>query len=222
MKKQCKNCQKELNESQFPKRKSNKDGLHIYCNNCIKLKRKLYDDKNKKDIKKKKRAYYLKNREKILKEQKEKRIPGTRKEYMANYYRQNKEKMNNATKEYRKTDKFKEWSNIYYKDPKKRIARSMYNRVRIAVGIALKGKSTNTENLCGCTWGYLIEYIESKFKPGMSWDNYGKGMNKWSIDHIIPCSSFDLALKEEQDKCFHYTNLQPLWCSENSIKRNRI
>lgn len=42
----------------------------------------------------------------------------------------------------------------------------------------------------------------------MTWDNYGK---YWHIDHIIPCSSFDLTDIEQQKKCFHYTNLQPLF-----------
>jgi len=31
------------------------------------------------------------------------------------------------------------------------------------------------------------------------------------IDHIIPCSSFNLIILEEQQKCFHFTNHQPLF-----------
>ena len=42
----------------------------------------------------------------------------------------------------------------------------------------------------------------------MTWDNYG---GYWHIDHIIPCCRFDLTKEEEQLKCFHYTNLQPLF-----------
>ena len=48
----------------------------------------------------------------------------------------------------------------------------------------------------------------------MSWDNYGD----WHIDHIRPCCSFDLSKIEEQEKCFHYSNLQPLWAEENMTK----
>ena len=52
----------------------------------------------------------------------------------------------------------------------------------------------------------------------MSWDNQGE----WHIDHIIPCASFDLTNEEEQEKCFHYTNLQPLWAIDNMVKGCKI
>jgi hypothetical protein len=48
----------------------------------------------------------------------------------------------------------------------------------------------------------------------MSWSNYGK----WHVDHIKSCASFDLSKEDEQRKCFHYTNLQPLWAEENLSK----
>jgi len=61
----------------------------------------------------------------------------------------------------------------------------------------------------------------------MSWDNYGtgyngKGMEQWHIDHIIPCASFDLSKPSEQKKCFHYTNLQPLWAKDNLRKKDKL
>jgi hypothetical protein len=80
----------------------------------------------------------------------------------------------------------------------------------------LKGirKTTGTEELVGCSANELKAHLESQFKPGMSWDNYGK----WHVDHIKPCASFDLTQEEEQRKCFHFTNLQPLWEYENLSK----
>ena len=51
----------------------------------------------------------------------------------------------------------------------------------------------------------------------MSWDNYGQ----WHIDHIRPCSGFNLLDPIEQRVCFHYTNLQPLWAGDNLKKSNR-
>jgi hypothetical protein len=43
----------------------------------------------------------------------------------------------------------------------------------------------------------------------------------WHIDHIKPCSTFNLSIKEEQLKCFNYENLQPLWWFENLEKSNK-
>jgi len=52
----------------------------------------------------------------------------------------------------------------------------------------------------------------------MNWNNYGS----WNIDHIYQCSKFDLTKKENQIKCFHYSNMQPMWKIENIRKGNRI
>ena len=68
----------------------------------------------------------------------------------------------------------------------------------------------------GCTIPYLKKYLESQFNEGMTWENHGE--NGWHIDHIKPCAAFDLTKPEEQKKCFHYTNLQPLWGNENHEK----
>lgn len=47
----------------------------------------------------------------------------------------------------------------------------------------------------------------------MTWNNYGFGMGKWSIDHIIGINNFDLSKEEEEDRliCWNYKNLRPLW-----------
>jgi len=61
--------------------------------------------------------------------------------------------------------------------------------------------------------------LESKFTEGMTWKNYGLG--GWQIDHRIPCQDYDLTDIEEQRKCFHYTNLQPLWAMDNFLKNGK-
>jgi len=75
-------------------------------------------------------------------------------------------------------------------------------------------------NIIGCTVDELIKHIESRFTEGMTWENHGQF--GWHIDHIIPCASFDLTNEEEQCKCFHYTNLQPLWWIDNLKKGAKI
>jgi len=49
----------------------------------------------------------------------------------------------------------------------------------------------------------------------MSWANYGRA---WHIDHIRPCSSYDLTKPDQQRACLHFSNLQPLWSKENLRK----
>ncbi len=46
-------------------------------------------------------------------------------------------------------------------------------------------------------------------------------MPGWHIDHIRPCSSFDLSDPKQQEECFHYTNLQPLWKHDNRLKSDK-
>ena len=56
----------------------------------------------------------------------------------------------------------------------------------------------------------------------MTWDNWGKGKDKWNIDHIIPLDSFNLSDREQLLKAVHYTNLQPMWEPENTSKSIRL
>jgi hypothetical protein len=94
-----------------------------------------------------------------------------------------------------------------------------YNlRTRLRTAIKNNKKTTTTLDYLGCTISELKIHLETKFTIGMSWDNYGK----WHIDHILPCSSFDMSKESEQKKCFHYTNLQPLWAIDNIKKSNKI
>lgn len=97
--------------------------------------------------------------------------------------------------------------------------RKLRNVVRLAIKRQGKHhkKLRSTAQLLGCTFDQLKSHLESKFDKRMTWDNYG--YYGWHIDHIRPCESFDLSKCEQQEKCFHYTNLQPLWWIEN-LKKN--
>ncbi len=105
--------------------------------------------------------------------------------------------------------------------PEVKIVKNLRGRL----GKVLKGKSKSdsTLKLLGCTLEYLKQYLESQFTEGMTWDNYGKikGVVCWEIDHILPCTSFDLNKDEEQQKCFNYINLQPLWAKDNRSKGSK-
>lgn len=77
-------------------------------------------------------------------------------------------------------------------------------------------KYGTTLELVGAGIAQVKKHLEAQFKPGMNWENHGK--LGWHIDHITPCAKFDLSDPEQQKKCFHYTNLQPLWWQENLSK----
>ena len=93
-------------------------------------------------------------------------------------------------------------------------------RLRCRINNVLGGqsKSASTAELTGCTWKELLDHIEKQFTDGMTWNN----RHLWHVDHILPCASFDLSKPEEQRKCFHFTNLQPLWAKENLSKGSKI
>lgn len=82
-----------------------------------------------------------------------------------------------------------------------------------------RGKVTMPQLLkwLGCSLRDARIKIESKWRAGMSWDNYGK----WQIDHIKACAEFVLTDEAQAAQCFHVSNLQPLWRPENQEKENR-
>jgi hypothetical protein len=106
----------------------------------------------------------------------------------------------------------------YMTDPYFRLVSSLRTRMKNA--LRKNKKTDHTLMLVGCTLGELRNRIEGKFKSGMTWDNYG--IHGWHLDHIIPCVAFNLFNFEEQKRCFHYTNLQPLWAEENLKKHARL
>ena len=95
-------------------------------------------------------------------------------------------------------------------------------RLRSHLSTALNSnyKSGSAIRDLGCTIAQLKVHLESKFKPGMTWDNWSR--NGWHIDHKKPLSSFDLSDPKQLKSACHYTNLQPLWAEDNMRKGDKI
>lgn len=204
----CNKCLNEfpLTKDFFWKKLNNFTAVCICCSKEI---NKLRYYKNKERLLEEKRIYSQKNKD-IIKirnrnqysKNKEKRI-----EYQKNYYKNNKEILRpkiaaRAIKKYH--------SDIFYK---------IKSNLSIRMRKFFKKNGSRTVDFIGCSIDELKCHLESKFQDGMSWDNYG--LHGWHVDHIRPCTSFDLSKKEEQQKCFHYTNLQPLWAIDNIKKSNK-
>lgn len=71
----------------------------------------------------------------------------------------------------------------------------------------------------GCTMEFYMDWMEFQFTPGMTRQNAGE---YWHNDHVRPCNSYDLAKAEDIKECFHWSNMQPLTGSDNSIKHDNI
>ena len=82
-----------------------------------------------------------------------------------------------------------------------------------------RGGFSKTSQACeilGADWDVVKKYFESKFKPGMTWENMGL----WHIDHILPISM--ATCEEDVIRLNHYTNLQPLWAEDNIKKSDKL
>lgn len=190
--KKCCKCKKFKLLSKFFKNKNRKDKCQTQCKVCAKKYKKIYRIKNKERIARRIHKYYEEHKKEV-------------KEYSKKWHQRNKARINqNHKKRYHIDMEFKI----------QEVLRSRFYRV-----LNGKCKSISAILLLGCSVEFLKKHLESQFKSGMAWGNYGRG--GWEIDHIKPCAKFDLTKESEQCKCFHYTNLQPLWWNENRSKGSK-
>ena len=180
------------------------------------------------------RNYYKVNKERIKQSDsvRYKANKEARSQAAKEYYQKNKEKLAARSLEYARKHKkeIKERTELkrdriraYYRnyirrryktDPQYKLKLLLGNRMREALRARGFVKTKKTIELVGCSIEHLKEHLTKQFQTGMSWDNYGD----CHVDHIKPCTSFDLTDSEQQKNCFHYTNLQPLWGTDNILK----
>jgi predicted nucleic acid-binding Zn ribbon protein len=83
----------------------------------------------------------------------------------------------------------------------------------------LRNKTDATAEMLGYTVAQLCTHLESHFQPGMTWENYGKREDQWSIDHTRPISTFPLNATVKEINALN--NLRPMWHTENCSKKNK-
>ncbi len=97
------------------------------------------------------------------------------------------------------------------------------NNISFRVWLSLRGTKNNQrwEDLVGYTVCQLKYHLEKRFKPGMTWENYG---THWHIDHKIPVAVFNYEHPDDIDfrLCWSLKNLQPLESKKNRIKGAKI
>jgi len=236
-KKTCSKCQLNKRMLEFSKKKGTRDGHRSNCKDCAMTYNKQYytntENKNrqsaylkqyaldhKDEITEQGKIYYQKNKDKIkvLKKVYREKNKDKIQEVAKEYYAKNKDAIlaSHKTPEYRAAQRKSDRKRRL--NPHVRLSRN-FSR---SIGQSLTNGSINRksrrhwEDLVDYTLVDLKSHLEEQFKPGMSWDNYGK----WEIDHIRPVSSFkiktlnDISFKE----CWSLTNLQSLWRHENRAK----
>jgi len=201
-KSECQSCHLILPPEMFSKCKTMKSGCHGYCKKCDSEKGRIKYAKQRVKIIEDRRAYRDSNKE-LIKAQRRTRYEKLKANPVAwSAFMQSS--LNYINKKLRTDVSF-------------RLLAAARNRLYYVVkGTAKAGR---TIELLGCTPEELKTHLEKQFKPGWTWADWGP---VFEIDHIIPCSKFDMTNPEQQKSCFHYTNLQPLLKQENRSKWNKI
>jgi hypothetical protein len=207
--KKCKKCNILKAIESFHKDKSRKDGLLDWCKNCKIQSRIEWSKENKdKDSISKKRYVIKHNAELSIKR---KKFIEENPQYFAlkakEYRLRHRENISIKRKE---NDKNKRQIDPFYK-----LRRATSNSISSAIVKRGYTKKSKTQLMLGCDWAFFKNYIESRFLPGMTWQNYGIG--GWSIDHICPCAQAQN--EEELIKLQHYTNLEPSF--NNFVKSDK-
>jgi len=206
----CSRCHRDLPDECCHKASSRKSGLQPKCKECRKECLNIDAEKERKSkwyqehADSKSKEWVANNREK-------------KREIGRNYYHNNKEEIKKIISSPERKQKRNAYVSERRKhDPSFRISGNLRNSIRKYI--------VNTKNrvkfkeLIGYSVQFLIEHLEKQFIDDMSWDNYG---TKWHVDHIKPCTKFDLTIEEQQKMCYHYSNLRPLWAVDNIRKSNK-
>lgn len=192
--------------------KLDKESVERYAKNKERIKKEVQEwrKKNADRVKAYRKQWYAGKGKKYRAARKEK-VAARERAYRKEYAKKNRVKMNENARRYVAEKRIK---NLNFK-----ILTTIRNRL---MGCLRSKKQDRTLVLLGCDIPFLKNYLEARFKPGMTWENHGKGEGKWHVDHIKPCASFDFTDHAQQKICFHYTNLQPLWGYLNLRKSDYV
>lgn len=220
--KECKNCKVTKSKKDFYKRKANTDGLCNMCAECYKLLRKKKEPATIADE--------LPLRCSKCLEMRPKTDFRSCKRAKSGYFSTcnmcwkprewNSEKQKAAEKKYiqNNKEKLREKWRICGKKPNRVIRDRLNHRVAGALLSCSTRKTNKTTHYIGCSIQYLKKWFEFQFTDRIGWHNYGE----WHIDHVTPCSSYDLTNESEQLECFNWRNLRPCLSIDNLTKGDKM
>jgi hypothetical protein len=209
MEKTCIKCDTTKSLEDFEKR-TDYDAYRNVCKACQKIQQYEYRQKNKEKVKKRNEKWRKENKDKV--------------DIICARYRKT-EKRRKISREWaikpeNRQKSYDRRNYRYHNDIQFNLKIKLRRRIHSSLSQRLISKSATSIKLLGCSYMFLKEYIENKFTEGMTWEKVLS--SEIHLDHILPCDSFDLTDKIQQQECFHYTNLQPLWAFDNLSKSNKI
>lgn len=103
------------------------------------------------------------------------------------------------------------------KDPHLRLHANISHAIRTSLA---DKRRRPWEHLVGYSVEELAHHLERQFQKGMTWENMGRGRDRWHIDHIVPRIAFHYEDTDHEAfrACWALTNLRPLWSTENISK----
>lgn len=201
----CRDCMAEKSYQRKAWYEENKERVSELC--------RKYREENAKSVFEAKKSYRERNFEKVSLQKK--RWYETNKIHVLarckKYRQENKEKQAECGK--RKNERKKHRRAV---DPVFALKSRISGLIRSSIRNRGLVKSKKTAKILGCEIHEFKCYIESRFQDGMSWEN----MSLWHIDHIIPMASAKTV--EDVESLNHFTNLRPLWASENLSKGSKM
>ena len=216
--KTCPKCQQELPESAFSKNRTSASGFQTHCKACSKVRFRAWYAAHPEQMKKKGAAWRAAHPDQVKKAASAWRAahPDSDKKAAAAWRAAHPDQVKKVSAAWRAAHPG------YYRDrclinPQFKLAK----RLRVRLYLALKGgyKAGSAVRDLGCTIPELRRHLETQFKPGMTWGTWGP--RGWHVDHIKPLAAFDLTDHEQFLRAVNFSNLQPLWASENIRKGAR-
>ena len=197
MEKRCSKCMEIKPLEEFSPAKHVRDGRRSCCRLCRKLASALYRKANPQRVRENDRRW--------RKEHQERDATSNRRWREANI-----EKVRML---------YRRYGRELRSTPRGKLSRN----VSFLIGDSLCNNKNNRhwEDLVGYTVDILKKHLEKRFKPEMTWENYGA---YWHIDHKIPIAAFNFEKPEDLDfrRCWSLKNLQPLESKQNMSKGAKI
>jgi len=191
----CKKCGRELDISCFSNNTiyKNKRYKRPECKDCVKEYNIKYSNKNRNKLRINSKKYYYKNKKKVLLKRKNNR------DKISQYERKK-----------------------YMEDTNFRIASLLRRSIRKF--LKRNQRQHSSLQLLDCSLDFLKNHLqETAIKNGYLDFNINNYSGKeYHIDHIVPCSAFNLKCSYHQRLCFNWKNLQILDKQANLEKNNMI